>query len=228
MRVTTATISNFTGLLITGALLTLWALMPSASESAGAGEAAGEMTVALEAEPVPEPPAPAPPAEPEKVAEQPPPAEPVPEPVPPPVPEPPPPPPEPEPPPEKEEEAQPAEQLLDEDGAPIKPPPQALVEANEEQASAFKKCLLNRTYYPSTREARKLKPHGVVGLKFSSSTRKSPASRSRSRLARRSSTKPRARACSIPDVRPRGRCRHRGDHYQLLGKQFLGRMTVAA
>lgn len=166
MHVTTGSISNFIALLITGALLTLWAMMPSASESAGAGEAAGEMTVALEAEPVPEPPAPAPAAEPEKVAEEPPPPEPVPEPVPPPVPEPPPPPPEPEPPPEKEEEAQPAEQMLDEDGAPITPPPQAMVEANEEQASAFKKCLLNRTYYPSTREARKLKPHGVVGLKI--------------------------------------------------------------
>ncbi|CAN1721026.1 periplasmic protein TonB [Hyphomicrobium sp. 1Nfss2.1] len=165
MHVTTGSISNFMALLITGALLTLWAMMPSASEPAGAGESVGEMTVALEAEPAPEPPPPAA-AEPEKAEEAPKPPEP--EPVPPPVPEPPPPPPAPEPPrePEKEEEAQPAEQMLDEDGAPITPPPQAMVEANEEQASAFKKCLLNRTYYPSTREARKLKPHGVVGLKI--------------------------------------------------------------
>jgi len=165
MHVTTGSISNFMALLITGALLTLWAMMPSASQPAGAGESVGEMTVALEAEPPPEPPPPAA-AEPEQAEEVPKPPEP--EPVPPPVPEPPPPPPTPEPPhePEKEEEAQPAEQMLDEDGAPITPPPQAMVEANEEQASAFKKCLLNRTYYPSTREARKLKPHGVVGLKI--------------------------------------------------------------
>lgn len=166
MRVSTATISNFIGLLITAALLTLWAMMPSASEPASGSEPAGEMTVALEAEPVPEPPPPAA-AEPEQAEEVPKPPEP--EAVPPPIPEPPPPPPPPaEPPPEpqKEEEAQPAEQMLDEDGAPITPPPQAMVEANEEQASAFKKCLLNRTYYPSTREARKLKPHGVVGLKI--------------------------------------------------------------
>ena len=120
------------------------------------------MTVALETEPAPEPAPPPAPAEQQQAEEQPKPPEPEP------TPEPPPPPPPPEPPSEyeKEEEPEPVEQMLDEDGAPIKPPPQAMVEATEEQASAFKKCLLNRTYYPSTREARKLKPHGVVGLKI--------------------------------------------------------------
>lgn len=164
MRLTMGIISNLVGLFLTAGLLALWAFFPAASPPAGAGGPSEEMTVALEAEP----PSPAPAPEPEKVAEEPPAPESVPEPVPQPVPEPPPPPPPPEPeqPPQKEEEAQPAEQMLDEDGAPITPPPQAMVEASEEQASAFKKCLLNRTYYPSTREARKLKPHGVVGLKI--------------------------------------------------------------
>lgn len=165
MRPTTGIISNLVGIILTGWLLALWAFFPDAP-SAGAGGPSGEMTVALESEPTPEPPASPPAAESQQAQEAPKPPEP--EPVPPPTPEPPPPSPPPEPPrePEKQEEAQPAEQMLDEDGAPITPPPQALVEANEEAASAFKKCLNGRTYYPSTREARKLKPHGVVGLKI--------------------------------------------------------------
>lgn len=166
MRPTTSIISNCVAFLITGGLLALWLLAPDPSLPAGPGEGPGEMTVALEAAPEPTPPAPAEPPAPEPVKEEPPPPPPEPVPPPPQPPEPPPPPP-PEPPaePEKEEE-QPAEQMLDEDGAPIKPPPEALVPFNEEAASAFKKCLLGRTYYPSTREARKLKPHGVVGLKI--------------------------------------------------------------
>jgi len=162
MRVTTGTVSNCVALLITGGLLTLWALFAPSPSPAGAGGSPGEMTVALETEPAPEPAPPPAPAEQQQAEEQPKPPEPEP------TPEPPPPPPPPEPPSEyeKEEEPEPVEQMLDEDGAPIKPPPQAMVEATEEQASAFKKCLLNRTYYPSTREARKLKPHGVVGLKI--------------------------------------------------------------
>ncbi len=116
------------------------------------------MTVSLEAEPAP-PPAAA--AEAQQAEQKPP----EPEPVKPPEPPPPPPPPEPPKEPAKEEE-QPPEQMLDEDGAPIHASPQALVEANAEAASAYKKCLLDSTYYPSTREARKLKPHGIVGLKI--------------------------------------------------------------
>lgn len=155
MREPTELISNVTGLFAIAGLAALIAVMPR-EVPAGPGGPPGEIAIALEAaaEPTPEPPKP----------EEPPPAPAVPEPPQPVVETPPPPPPpelEPAPP---DQPPEPPEQLIDEDGAPITAPPD-LKQATEEVNTKFGACLAKRTFYPSTKEARRLKPHGVVHLK---------------------------------------------------------------
>lgn len=130
-------------------------MLPGAAGKGDAGPP-GEMTIALEAAPEPEPPAPAS----EQSAA---PVEQPPEPPPPPV-VPPPPPPVPDPP--ELEEPEEAEQLINAEGAPVAPPPE-LAPVSEAAVSAFRTCLQKHARYPSTKAARKLKPHGTVTLKIS-------------------------------------------------------------
>jgi protein TonB len=151
-------LANIAGLTIVGSLVAWFHLAPPSTINGPMIGGVKEVELALEAAPEP-PPAP----EPQASETQP---EPDPQPTPPVEPPPPPPPPEPEPPKEEPPEEVEQEHLLDEEGAPVTPPPQALVQVSEQSASAYKTCLLKRTYYPSTKEARRLKPHGVVGIKI--------------------------------------------------------------
>lgn len=152
MRDWTATISNSVALAIIIGAVALIMTIPAPAERRGESSGGPPMEISLESAPA-EPPA-------EKASEPPPaPSEP-----PQPEPPPPPPPPPPEEPEQKQpEEPKPQEMLLDEDGDTTNL--HKLEAAAPELNSAFANCVLSKAVYPSTKEARKLKPHGTVQLK---------------------------------------------------------------
>ena len=155
--------SNVAAMLVVAVVSAWFALRPPARELPVGPGGSPTMELALEAisepikaeEPKVEPAAAAPP----------PPEPPPPEPTPPSPPEPPPPPPPMEPVPDTPEPPKPVEMLMDEDGEKSKIKP--LAEATEAITKAFRTCLQKHTVYPSSKEARKLKPHGVVSLSIS-------------------------------------------------------------
>jgi hypothetical protein len=168
MRDHTEITSNVTALAVISCLAALWLLIPPPPRGGAAPVGGNDVELSLEAAPEPAPPpppvaeaSPPPPPPPEPKPPEPPPVEP-----PPPIP---PPPPVEEPPKPDEEPPKPMEMLKDEEGEkePTPPPLPVLPELSEVSRLAITKCLEKVVVYPSSKEARRLKPHGTVVIAMS-------------------------------------------------------------